>query len=268
MLMPPPGGPVMPLAARRPAAVLLAARDPVHRPRSPPAAGSRAPVAARVTAVRAVRPPVIDGRDDDEVWQQAPAITQFRQWQPVEDGEPRFRTVAKVAYDARNFYVFVRAFDPRPDSILKPLSRRDVFSASDRIWVMIDSYHDRRTGYEFGVNPAGAKVDLAISNDGNEDDAWDGAWDVATTLDSLGWTAEFRIPLSQLRYPESPSHTFGLMLMRDIYRYTERVSWPLLRRSRSGFPSQFGEVTGLEGVVSPRRLEWSPYVGTKNVSEP
>jgi len=206
---------------------------------------------------------VIDGRDDDEVWRQAPVITQFRQWQPVEDGEPRFRTEAKVAYDTRNFYVFVRAFDPRPDSILKPLSRRDVFSASDRIWVMIDSYHDRRTGYEFGVNPVGAKLDLAISNDGNEDDAWDAVWDVATTLDSLGWTAEFRIPLSQLRYPESPSHTFGLMLMRDIYRYTERVSWPLLRRSRSGFPSQFGEVTGLDGLGSPRRLEVAPYVVTR-----
>src|SRR5207245_720316 len=81
----------------------------------------------RVGAVRAARPPVIDGRDDDEVWRQAPVITQFRQWQPVEDGEPRFRTEAKVAYDTRNFYVFVRAFDPRPDSILKPLSRRDVF---------------------------------------------------------------------------------------------------------------------------------------------
>src|SRR3989475_347063 len=133
---------------------------------------------------------------------------------------------------------------------------------------MIDSYHDRRTGYEFGVSPVGAKLDLAISNDGNEDDAWDAVWDVATTLDSLGWTAEFRIPLSQLRYPESPSHTFGLMLMRDIYRYTERVSWPLLRRSRSGFPSQFGEVTGLDGLGSPRRLEVAPYVVTKNVSLP
>src|SRR5207245_1573604 len=169
---------------------------PTYAP-SPPAAGSRAPVAARVTAGRAQRAPVIDGRDDDEVWRQAPVITEFRQWQPVEDGEPRFRTEAKVAYDTRNFYVFVRAFDPRPDSILKPLSRRDVFSASDRIWVMIDSSHDRRTGYEFGVNPVGAKLGLAISNDGHEDDAWDAVWDVATTLDSLGWTAEFRIPLSQ-----------------------------------------------------------------------
>ena len=257
----------MPLVAPLAAVVLLAGQDPDHRP-PPPAPGSRVPVAARVAAVRAARPPVIDGRDDDEVWRQAPVITEFRQWQPVEDGEPRFRTEAKVAYDTRNFYVFVRAFDPRPDSILKPLSRRDVFSASDRIWVMIDSYHDRRTGYEFGVNPVGAKLDLAISNDGNEDDAWDAVWDVATTLDSLGWTAEFRIPLSQLRYPESPSHTFGLMLMRDIYRYTERVSWPLLRRSRSGFPSQFGEVTGLDGLGSPRRLEVAPYVVTKNVSLP
>ena len=93
----------MPLVAPLAAVVLLAGQDPDHRP-PPPAPGSRVPVAARVAAVRAARPPVIDGRDDDEVWRQAPVITQFRQWQPVEDGEPRFRTEAKVAYDTRNFY--------------------------------------------------------------------------------------------------------------------------------------------------------------------
>jgi hypothetical protein len=258
----------MPLIAPLAAAVLLAGQGPDTRPSHSTTASSRLPGVQSAAAIRAVRPPVIDGRDDDEVWQHAPAIDAFREWQPVEDGDPRFRTVAKVAYDTRYFYAFVRAYDPRPDSILKPLSRRDVFSASDRIWLMIDSYHDRRTGYEFGVNPVGAKLDLAISNDGNEDDAWDGVWDVATTVDSLGWTAEFRIPLSQLRYPDTPSHTFGFMIMRDIYRYTERVSWPVLRRSRSGFVSQFGELTGLDSLGSPRRLEVAPYLVTKNVSVP
>ncbi|PYP70608.1 MAG: hydrolase, partial [Gemmatimonadetes bacterium] len=222
----------------------------------------------RATAVRALRPPVIDGRDDDEVWAQAPAIMDFREWQPVEDGNPRFRTVAKIAYDDRNLYAFVRAYDPHPDSILKPLSRRDVFGPSDRVWVMIDSYHDRRSGYEFGVTAAGVKIDIAISNDGNEDMAWDGVWYVATAIDSLGWTAEYRIPLSQVRYPRASTHTFGIMILRDLYRYTERLSWPVLRQSRSGFVSQFGEVTGLDGLASPRRLEVAPYVVTKNVSVP
>src|SRR2546425_11714277 len=110
----------MPLVAPLAAALLLAGQEPDHRPPSPPAAGSRAPVAARVTAVRAQRAPGIDGRDNDEGWQQAPAIMEFRQWQPVEDGEPRVCTLAQGAYDTRNFYVFLRAFGPRPDSILEP----------------------------------------------------------------------------------------------------------------------------------------------------
>ena len=234
----------------------------VPLPAAAPAAGSR------VVAVRAVLPPLIDGRDDDPVWLQTRAITEFREWQPADDGDPRFPTVAKIAYDAGNLYIFVRAFDPHPDSILKPLSRRDQFGPSDRVGVMFDSYHDRRTGYEFWVTPAGVKVDVAIYNDGNEDDAWDAVWDVATRVDSVGWTAEFRIPLSQLRYAKAATHTFGVLLMRDIYRYTERLAWPLVSRSRAGIVSQFGELTGLDGLGSPRRGEVTPYTVAKNVSVP
>jgi hypothetical protein len=93
-------------------------------------------------------------------------------------------------------------------------------------------------------------------------------WDVATTVDSLGWTAEFRIPLSQLRYANAPVHTFGFAVWRDIERFKERVSWPLYRRNQSGFVSQLGEITGIEGISSPRRLEATPYVVTKNVTVP
>jgi hypothetical protein len=210
---------------------------------------------------------VIDGRDDDEVWRLATPITGFRQFRPVEDGEPSFRTETKVAYDARNFYVFVRAFDPHPDSILKLLARRDVRTASDQLKIMIDSYHDRRTGYEFAVNPAGVKRDFAVYDDGNEDDAWDGVWEVGTQIDSLGWTAEFRIPLSQMRYVPGPTNTFGFGVWRDIDRYTERVSWPLYRVTRPGLMSQLGEVTGLDGLDAPRRIEVTPYFVTKNVPE-
>ena len=119
-------------------------------------------------------------------------------------GRRASRPKRKIAYDASNLYVFVRAFDPHPDSIIKLLERRDSFTPSDMIWLFIDSYHDRRTGYEFGVNAAGVKIDQAIYDDGNEDCAWDGVWDVATRIDSLGWTAEFRIPLSQMRYSTRP----------------------------------------------------------------
>jgi hypothetical protein len=226
------------------------------------------PTATRAIAVAARRPPVIDGKDDDEVWRTTPAITQFMEWSPTEGKAARFPTAAKVAYDAANLYVFVRCFDPHPDSLIQLLARRDNFPGSDRIILLVDSYHDRRTGYEFGVNAAGSKYDAAIYNDGNEDGAWDAVWDVATRVDSLGWTAEFRIPLSQMRYGSERSHTFGLAIDRDIYRFNERVAWPQIRQSAAGLVSQFAELSGLEDLEAPRRLEAAPYFVTKNVPHP
>jgi len=215
-------------------------------------------------AVLATAPPVIDGKDGDQVWAVTPVISAFQEWRPTEGKPPRFKTDARIAYDASNLYVFVRAYDPHPDSIIKLLERRDSFTSSDMIWLFIDSYHDRRTGYEFGVNAAGVKTDGAIFDDGNEDFAWDGVWDVATRIDSIGWTAEYRIPLSQMRYSRDRAHTFGIIIDRDIYRYSERESWPLLRQSKPGFVSQFGSLHGLDDLEAPRKLEATPYVVTKS----
>jgi hypothetical protein len=222
----------------------------------------------RAMASPAERPPVIDGRDDDAIWQSATPITAFRAFDPKEDGDPAFPTEARVGYDAQNLYIFARMFDPHPDSIVSLLSRRDVKTQSEQIKIMIDSYHDRRTGYEFAVNPAGVKRDYYTYDDSREDITWDAVWDVATRIDSLGWTAEFRIPLSQIRYPHAAEHTFGLMIMRDIVRTSERSAWPLYRRSVRGIASQFGELTGLRGLGSPHRLEVAPYAVTRNRSRP
>src|SRR5213596_2533899 len=243
------------------AAVTLSSQSQDPPPPPPPASASR------VLATRAAQPPVIDGRADDALWREAQPITGFQEWRPSEGDPPKLPTEAKIAYDAANLYVFVRAFDPHPDSIITVLARRDYFTPSDMIWLFLDSYHDRRTGYEFGVNPSGVKLDAQVYNDGNEDFAWDAVWDVATRVDSLGWTAEFRIPLSQLRYGRQKHHTFGLTIDRDVYRYAQRVSWPLFRQSLAGFVSQFGEVDGLEDLAAPRRLEAAPYLVTKNVSQ-
>ena len=247
------------------AAVTLVAQSPDPHP--PSRRGDTTPSAKAVPATHASRQPVIDGKDDDEVWRDATRISDFQEWRPSEGGPPKLPTEAKIAYDAANLYVFVRAFDPHPDSIITVLARRDYFTPSDMIWLFLDSYHDRRTGFEFGVNPSGVKLDAQIYNDGNEDFAWDAVWEVATRIDSLGWTAEFRIPLSQLHYGRQRSHTFGFTVDRDIYRYAQRVSWPLIRQSQAGFVSQFGEINGLDNLEAPRRLEVAPYLVTKNVSE-
>ena len=233
-----------------------------------PLVPDRGIVARGVTAMRAEQAPVIDGRDTDAIWRTAPVITGFRVVRPVEDGDPHFRTEARIAYDAHYIYVFVRAFDAHPDSIVGLLARRDAQTPSDQLMVIVDSYHDKRNGYEFAVNPVGVKYDAAVSQDGNEDSAWDGIWDVATQVDSLGWTAEFRLPLSQLRHASAPSNTFGIAIWRTVERTNEQTSWPLFRVSKSGLASQLGDLTGLDNLASASRAEFAPYLVTKNVSVP
>ena len=221
-------------------------------------------------AARAVEAPVLDGRDTDPAWHAAPVIDRFLEYEPDEGAETRFRTEARVTYDDRNLYLLVRMYDPAPDSMVALLSRRDVRTNSEQVKVVIDSYHDRRTAYQFAVNPVGVKRDFYVYSDNVEDPSWDAVWDVATTMDSLGWTAEFRIPFSQLRFAELDEHTFGLMIVRDVARTGERISWPLYRRNVQGYVSQAGEISGITGISSPRRLEMTPYVVAKNetVQEP
>jgi len=234
--------------------------------------GGEAPTVRRATATvaeatRATRAIVVDGRDDDDAWRSAQVIDAFRVFDPVENGDPRgFRTEARVTYDDRNLYVFVRAYDPHPDSLLALLARRDVRTQSDWLHLMIDSYHDRRTGYRFTVNPAGVQRDVYMSNDGNEDLSWDAVWTVATRIEKNAWTAEYKIPFSQLRFARGDAHTFGLAIWRDVARTNERISWPLFRRNQPGFVSQFGELRGIDRISTPRRLEATPYTVAKNLS--
>ena len=236
----------------------------LQQPQPSPVQASAAAPALVATAVHATRAPAIDGSDADPVWQSAPVRSEFRQFEPRVDVDPSFRTEFRAAFDERNLYVFVRMYDPHPDSIMRALTRRDVRGPSDQIKLLIDSYNDRRSGYEFAVNPDGVKRDFSMSNDGNEDGSWNGIWDVATRIDSLGWTAEFRIPLSQLRYTAGTTG-FGFGVWRDIERYRERVSWPLWDPRKGGISSQLGRIDGLTGLTTARRAELTPYAVTKNV---
>ena len=251
---------VTPIIALFAGAVAFAVQQPTR-----PSTVTTTPAPRAATAVRAEQPPAIDGRDADAVWQSAARYSEFRQFEPKVDVDPTFKTEFRAAYDERNLYVFVRMFDPHPDSIMHALSRRDVRGPSDQIKLLIDSYDDKRSGFEFAVNPDGVKRDFSMSNDGNEDGSWNGVWDVATRVDDQGWTAEFRIPLSQLRYTKAATNTFGFGIWRDIERYRERTSWPLWSPTRNGISSQLGRLEGLAGISTERRIEATPYAVTKNV---
>ncbi len=214
---------------------------------------------AQVSAQRATVAPVIDGRADDAAWTRTPASSDFVSFRPTEGAQPAYRTDLKVAFDDRTLYVLVRAHDPRPDSIIGLLSRRDVFGPpNDLIQLYVDSYHDGRTGFEYVVNPAGVKADFLLFDDDRFDLSWDGIWDVATRVDSAGWVAEFAIPFAQLRFRGGDQSTFGLMVWRTVGRLGERASWPAYRPSRAGIVSQFGRLDRLE-LPSAVRLEGAPY---------
>lgn len=224
---------------------------------APPAAARDRVAATPIPEATAVR---VDGELNDAVWQSIPPITGFRQREPRDNGEPTFQTEARVAYDANALYIAVHALDPQPQKIVGIRTRRDAQSPSDWVRIIVDSFHDRRTAFEFGVNPAGVKRDVYWYNDSNEDPGWDAVWDAAVTRDKDGWRAEFRIPFSQLRFHPAESATFGLALVRMVGRLNETDTWPLISKSATGVVSSFGELTGLRLNRAAKRLEVVPYV--------
>jgi hypothetical protein len=223
-----------------------------------PALAAAAPrfTALLISTPAAVR---INGTLSDAVWEGATPVADFVQREPNEGAAPSQRTEFRVAYDASTVYVKVRAFDTEPEKIVGYLTRRDADSPSDWIRVMIDSYHDRRTAYEFAVNPAGVKQDGYWFNDSNRDDSWDAVWDVSVSRDAQGWAAEFRIPFSQLRFAPGDSKTLGFAVARRIGRLNETSTWPLLSRGANGYVSSFGELGGVSVARAPKRLELVPY---------
>ncbi|HXI27696.1 MAG TPA: DUF5916 domain-containing protein, partial [Vicinamibacterales bacterium] len=200
------------------------------------------------------------GSVTEDVWRDALPIDAFVQREPEEGGRPSQRTEFRVAYDTATLFVQVHAFDTDAAHLVGYLTRRDDDSPSDWIRVLIDSYHDHRTAYEFAVNPAGVKQDRYWFNDTEKDDSWDAVWDVKVSRQTDGWTAEFRIPFSQIRFNPSDTLTFGFAVSRSIGRLNETSTWPLLARSATGYVSSFGELAGLSMRGSPKKLELVPYV--------
>jgi hypothetical protein len=210
----------------------------------------------------------LDGDFSEAIWERVPAVSDFRQREPKDGVAATFATEVKVAYDAAHLYVAVFARDPEPSRIIGMRTRRDSNSPSDWIRVFVDSFHDRRSAFEFGVNPAGVKRDVAWSNDVNEDPGWDAVWDVSVSQSSDGWRAEFRIPFSQLRYRRADNATFGFAVARQIGRLNETDTWPLLSKAASGVVSSFGDLTGLQLDATPKRLELVPYVVSQLNTQP
>ncbi len=203
--------------------------------------------------------PRIDGILDEAAWARATVAGDFVVFEPNEGERPLQQTEARVLYGSDAIFVGFRAYDSAPDSLVAQLARRDERPHSDWVDVAIDSYHDRRTAFRFGVNPAGVKSDSYMYNDVEEDDSWDAVWDVATRIDEEGWTAEFRIPYSQLRFDGAARQTWGINFVRFVARHMERSLWAPISREDGALVSRFGELRELRDLSPPARIEVMPY---------
>ncbi|MEQ8240873.1 MAG: DUF5916 domain-containing protein, partial [Cyclobacteriaceae bacterium] len=173
---------------------------------------------------------------------------------------PSQSTQFKILYDAKFLYVGIRAFDSDPDQIVKRMSRRDGFEG-DFVEINIDSYADKRTAFSFSASVSGVKGDEYITNNGdNWDSTWDPIWYLKTSVDDQGWIAEFKIPLSQLRFADKENHTWGLQIMRRLFRNEERSTWQPINPTAPGWVHLFGELNGIKGIKPQKQLEILPYV--------
>jgi len=225
--------------------------------------GQTAPAAPEERSCGAARiqgqAPTIDGRMDDEAWRAAGEQSGFVQNAPYEGASPTEQTSFRILYDDRNLYVGIRAHDSEAGSIQRRLSRRDDFEG-DYVGLFIDSYHDHLTSFAFGVNAAGVRADELFSNDSSSgDDSWDPLWEARTSVDADGWTAEMRIPFTQIRFAGGTEQVWGLQVIRSLFRKSEISHWRLIPRNAPGWASQFGDLKGISGIKPPRQVEIVPY---------
>ncbi|HEX6910928.1 MAG TPA: carbohydrate binding family 9 domain-containing protein, partial [Longimicrobium sp.] len=237
----------LPLAAALVAAAPAAAQDGGH------ASGTTPGVSAhRATDI------VLDGRLDEAAWSTPDPATGFRQQQP-NDGAPAQRTEVRFAFDDGALYVGARMFDSLGAAgVSAQLTRRDQQVESDYIQLVFDTYHDHAGRTVLQVNPSGVKFDAGQASP-NADPSWDPVWEVRTRVDSAGWTAEMRIPWSQLRFSGADEQTWGLQIWRYVQRLNEQSMWSYWGRQESGGPARFGHLAGITIGKRPRGLEIMPY---------
>lgn len=226
--------------------------------------GASAPKQALATEVEedAIQ---VDGALDETVWRDAQWFSDFRQKEPEEGAEPSERTELAIVFDEHALYVGARLFHADPSALAATLTRRDdIGPRAETLVVSLDTYRDRRTAYSFAVTAAGVRIDWfnPEDNESSRDETFDPVWEARTRIGPEGWTAEMRIPFSQLRFNERPEQTWGLNVNRWIPTKNEDIYWVYVPRDETGWASRFGALSGLDGIRQGRRVELVPYVAS------
>ena len=213
-----------------------------------------------ITALRVEQPPVIDGVMDDGAWQKAPAAGDFVQDEPG-DGVPMTeRTEFRVLYDARALYIGIWCYDSEPEKILaRGMTRDDFPMEDDYIYIAIDTFLDRRNGYNFTINPNGLRYDALINNNSHSSSNWDAIWECKSQISDKGWFSEIAIPFDSIAFSPRNS-TWGFNISRTIRRKNERGRWHSEgRHLRTSAMANAGEIRGLEGLGNITKWEFLPY---------
>jgi hypothetical protein len=202
----------------------------------------------------------LDGIPNEEAWNIVEWGGDFIQWQPHEGKAPSQPSNFKILYDDKFLYVAYHCHDVSADSVIRRMSRRDQFPG-DWIEINIDSYHDLRTAFSFTLSASGVRGDEFVSNDGNNWDVnWNPIWYSKTNVNDRGWTAEIKIPFSQLRYGNEANKIWGFQVTRRLFRKEERSFWQHIPQNSGVWVSRFGELHGLKDIPMHRQIEIAPYV--------
>ena len=216
--------------------------------------------APQARAVRLTGSLRLDGIPDEEAWASAPPVTDYWQTQPDEGERFSQRMEVRFLYDDDALYVGAMLYNETP--VAARLKRRDSsFADTDLFAVFIDGYHDHRSAYRFVVNAAGVRKDSRANPDGsNGDTSWDPVWEADAQISDEGWSAEMRIPFSQLRFSPADVQVWGIQIERRD-RFSQEFGYsaftPLLER---GGIARYGHLVGIEGIERARPLELLPYI--------
>jgi hypothetical protein len=219
--------------------------------------------AAQVQAVRLSGSVRVDGVLEESVWDRA-SVAPLIQNDPDNGHPPRNRTDWWVAYDDEALYVAARMHETAPESIVCNLGRRDTWPAGDWIFLNLDTFNDDRNSFSFSLNPGGCRGDARLYNDGWDDHSWDGVWDCGTRIDDRGWTAELRVPFSQLDFPDREEQIWGINFSRRTFRYQERDELFHKPREESGYMRRFPDLVGIRGIRPGRQVEVLAYMVGKS----
>ncbi|MEE8556907.1 MAG: DUF5916 domain-containing protein [Myxococcota bacterium] len=218
----------------------------------------------RLRIERAGKPPIIDGRLDEAVWEGAPTIRRLAQVEPSAGAPPSESTEIRILYDKDFLYLGIRCYDREPEAILAREMVRDVsLTSDDRVSIVVDTFHDQKNGFLFSVNPLGSRWDALIEPGPNFRDEWDGIWYAKAEIDEKGWSAEVAIPFQTLPF-DPEGDTWGFNVMRAIRRRNEVVRWasPTPDLAFTNLAGA-GTIEGLHGLEQGLGLDVKPlYAAT------